>query len=431
MASPEWCLIESDPGVFSELVDNLGTEGVEFEEVYSIDDIQQVPGYLRNDPTARFRCRKAGEWKRSDSTSVSAGVEDGGGEKTAGAQVERQEVTKTGAAEAEVEREEPEGGERKIYGLVFLFKWKSDKEKAQPAQDFPEICCPEEPTLFFAKQVIPNACATQAILSILFNTVPRAQLSQPLRELMEFSIEFDPSMKGLAISNSDILRQTHNSFKAPASFATENADDDDSDEASFHFVSYICFEGARCYEIDGLKPSPKFLGEVKKGRAWTDVVVPSIRDRINRLQDGRDGSEIRFNLLACVEKPLDLIKNEMLRCRHLRQRAGIKLLSFGDRYGDLEIDAELDDSLAPDSCPTMEALPDDEAALNRAAEVADAQINILKEAEASEVAKRQKWTKENQRRRHTLAPFILCALRHLARRGELRTAYAEALTKAQ
>jgi ubiquitin carboxyl-terminal hydrolase L5 len=66
--------------------------------------------------------------------------------------------------------------------------------------------------LYFAKQVIVNACATQAILGILMNNEENIDLGNELLELKGFTKLMDPYMKGLSISNCEKVRIEHNKF---------------------------------------------------------------------------------------------------------------------------------------------------------------------------------------------------------------------------
>lgn len=85
-----------------------------------------------------------------------------------------------------------------IYGLIFLFKWVADTEprvtiKHQDA----------DPELFFANQVINNACATQAILSVLLNRHKEIELGSELENMRSFSMGLPYKDRGHAIGNSD------------------------------------------------------------------------------------------------------------------------------------------------------------------------------------------------------------------------------------
>ena len=73
--------------------------------------------------------------------------------------------------------------------MIFLFKWQHE------APDLAETATVEDPEVYFAQQVVPNACATQAILSVLFNR-PEIKLGPELTSLKQFSLDLPPDVRG-------------------------------------------------------------------------------------------------------------------------------------------------------------------------------------------------------------------------------------------
>jgi ubiquitin carboxyl-terminal hydrolase L5 len=285
----DWCTIESDPGVFTELVEAMGVKGVQFEEVYSLDaDSLRALGH--------------------------------------------------------------------VHGLIFLFKWQQDLAQSddRPAASGYEDHC------FFAKQVITNACATQAILSILLNS-EKVELGDELTTFKGFTKEFDAETKGLAISNSELVRTAHNSFAAQNPFGTEEKRMATKDDDLFHFIAYLPIAG-KLYELDGLKPGPILLGELADGVDWLEAVQPAIQARIERYSS----AEIRFNLMAVVASPAEELR---------KQIGGLS-----------------------ESDPLL--------------------VDLAQQLEIEE-QKLARWKKENLRRKHNYVPFLVNLLKELAKRKQL------------
>lgn len=175
----------------------------------------------------------------------------------------------------------------KIHGFVFLFKWVKDTTQRTCLLDY-------DPDLFFAQQVITNACATQAILSILMN-VQGLKMGEELTNFREFAMALDSNTRGQIIGDCDIIKRVHNSFAKPEPFMFEGKRKATEKDDVYHFISYIPFKG-KVYELDGIQQGPILLGEA--GDNWINVAKAAINERIQRYAE----SEIRFNLLAVNER---------------------------------------------------------------------------------------------------------------------------------
>lgn len=302
-----WCLIESDPGVFTELIKEFGVRGVQVEELWSLDGEQ-------------FESLKP------------------------------------------------------IHGLIFLFKWAKDDEPSGSIVQDSRL-----DKIFFAKQVIENACATQAILSILLNSRHSdLKLGATLTDLKEFCVGFDAHMKGLTISNSPVIKRVHNSFARQQLFEFDPTLSGKGEDV-FHFVGYVPIDG-RLYELDGLKSGPIDLGPVGADIEWTDVVRPIIEKRIKKYSEG----EIHFNLMAIVSDRKMLHEKQIQRIQRQQEESG------------METDAQ------------------------------HAEIARLKVLISEEENKTKQYQIENIRRKHNYLPLIVEILKVLAKEGKLMPLYEKA-----
>jgi ubiquitin carboxyl-terminal hydrolase L5 len=347
-SSNDWCTIESDPGVFTSLIESFGVKNAELTELWSLDD----------DSLKTL-------------TAPTEGVENAA-----------------------------------VHGLVFLFKWQrqslsasssshEDRGTLLTGDDVPE-------NMFFARQTVQNACATQAILSVLFNARNailgdsekskqeddnngrRLVLGQTLSNFKDFTIHFPPDLRGDAIGSSDEIRSAHNSFgRAEDAFLSDQTkskrmatDDDDV----FHFIAYVPHDDGYVYELDGLQQGPLRVGSynIDDKDEWIKVARDAIQARLCNYSP----TEIKFNLMAIVQD----------RRTYLNERLS-ELVALGIEENDPAI------------------------------------IHIQSELHAEE-EKRAQWAVENERRRHNYLPFCVELLRALAGSGKMEGLMTKAKTSA-
>lgn len=293
-----WCTIESDPAVFTEMLEKFGVEGIVVEELISLDPV----------------------------ALEQLGV---------------------------------------IHGLVLLFKYKGAKR---------EVNYQQESGLYFAQQVVHNACATQALINIIMNRrEDGVTLGSTLQEFFDFTIGLDPATRGEQIGQSERIREVHNSFTRSSVFSFEDVAAKDDDDV-FHFVSFI-FKHGSIWELDGLQPAPVLCTSATQDD-WKEKLITAVQSRIAEIsaQDTTgQGQGISFSLMAVVN----------------------------DRIPALELELAL---LQSEEKPTA---------------LVEAHLQQLRD-------ERERGRVENSRRRHNYVPMVVALLRALAEKGKLEGIVEEA-----
>ena len=182
-----------------------------------------------------------------------------------------------------------------VYGVIFLFKYPTgEKANADGTPKDGRYDYAAAENLFFAAQTIQNACGTQALLSVLLNKDGVVDVGTQLREFKDFTSGFPAEFRGEALSNSELIRDVHNSFAKSSPFVDETQRTATEDDDVYHFIAYTPINGI-LYELDGLQPAPIAHG-ASTFEEFPEKVIPVLQRRIERYP----ANEIRFNLLAMV-----------------------------------------------------------------------------------------------------------------------------------
>ncbi|XP_066957910.1 ubiquitin carboxyl-terminal hydrolase calypso isoform X2 [Macrobrachium rosenbergii] len=91
-----------------------------------------------------------------------------------------------------------------------------------------------------------------------------------------------------------------------------------SNAETFHFVSYVPVNG-RLFELDGLKPSPIDHGPWLEGEDWTEKFRRVITERLGIATGGEPYHDIRFNLMAVVPDKITAYKRKLVALRRHRE----------------------------------------------------------------------------------------------------------------
>ncbi|KAK7063225.1 Ubiquitin carboxyl-terminal hydrolase bap1 [Halocaridina rubra] len=91
-----------------------------------------------------------------------------------------------------------------------------------------------------------------------------------------------------------------------------------SNAETFHFVSYVPVSG-RLFELDGLKPSPIDHGPWQEGEDWTEKFRRVITDRLGIATGGEPYHDIRFNLMAVVPDKITAYRRKLVALRRHKE----------------------------------------------------------------------------------------------------------------
>lgn len=416
-----WCLIESNPCIFYDMLQKMGAKGLSVEDIFTLSSFDE---YRENRDEVRMSHILGMEEYKGNSSKRSM-KEEAMQENKNGNIVDNRLYKETN-----MDRKYNKllKNYANLYGIIFLFNldenYKTDK--------FVEHTVP--PNLFFAKQMIPNACATQAILSIILNK--EINLKEEIKNIKTFTEHFDYTMKGITLTNCDSLREIHNSYKPMVYIDNDLAGmHSSSDDNNFHFVSYIHFD--QCvYLLDGLQNGPVLIKSSKEEIKddWIGIAIDNIQNEMNEISNNNtSGKDCGFNLLAIIKDRETLIRQYMSIHMTVRMRATTKLISLGENIQlmndiiekNIEEEKVVEEEYMHPDIPEVSQLPENVQELHNIILKATKEIHFLEDLLDKELKQKRNWKRELDFKFFNFCPFIISSIKFMSKYNMLNDNYQQ------
>jgi len=131
-----------------------------------------------------------------------------------------------------------------------------------------------DPTLFYVKQTIPNACGTIALLHSIYNSPLPVEPMSALQKFQDEGIAMTPEQRAKLLEETDLFATAHEAAAAGGQSAMPaNLDTD------YHFIAFVQAPDAqdpekhRIVELDGRRSGPVDLGESEELLAGAARVI--------------------------------------------------------------------------------------------------------------------------------------------------------------
>ncbi|PVF97464.1 cysteine proteinase [Serendipita vermifera] len=248
-----YAVIESDPGVFTSIIHKLGVQGVEAQEVMSLDDLDLVPSYR---PYGFIFC-----FKWAEDSYENEDYED-----------------ETGTTLVPWFANQLSNDSCATLALLNILLNYEDIHTGPFLWSFKE----------FTREMDPKmrglSIASSSVLREAHNSAARpSDLRASRSQIADVTIH-------LPKASSD-KKAKHSKAKSKKQRAPEASLD------QYHFISYIPYQG-RVWEMDGYKKAPLECAELHDSNTfWVQAVLSALRGRIEALS--RDGNT-HFNILALI-----------------------------------------------------------------------------------------------------------------------------------